>query len=100
MDEGKDWKTGIAEMSSQPSSVLNWASPAKVFNGGRMVRSAILPHFAQQKEIDVRQTMGKAMEKLVRRASQSMEELSESLKEFETIEAPYMNTRLRPRSNE
>ena len=31
LDEGKDWKTGIPEMRSQPSSVLDGASPAEVF---------------------------------------------------------------------
>ena len=57
MDEGKDWRTGIAEMRSQPSSVLDGASPAEVFNGGRRPRSAILPHFDPQKEVDIQRIM-------------------------------------------
>ena len=33
MNEGKDWRRGIEEMRSLPSSVLDGASPAKVFHG-------------------------------------------------------------------
>ena len=44
MDEGKDWKSGIFEMRSQPSRALDWTSPAQIFHGGRMPRSPILPH--------------------------------------------------------
>ena len=43
LDEGKDWRVGIAEMRTQPSSVLNWAAPAETFHGGRMPRSPLLP---------------------------------------------------------
>ena len=45
-------RTGIAKMRSQPSSVLDGASPAEVFHGGRKPRSAILPHFNPVKKID------------------------------------------------
>ena len=38
MDERKDWRTGLKEMRSQPSSVLDGASPAEVFHGGRKPR--------------------------------------------------------------
>ena len=57
LDEGKDWRTGIPEMRSQPSSVLDGASSAEVFNGGRRPRSTILPHFDPPKKVDVDRIM-------------------------------------------
>ena len=50
MDKEKDWR-------SQPSSVLDGASPAEVFNGGRRPRSTILPHFDPPKKVDVDRIM-------------------------------------------
>ena len=52
LDEGRDWRTGIAEMRTQPSSVLNWAAPAETFHGGRMPRSSVLPALPETKNVN------------------------------------------------
>ena len=52
MDEGKDWRTGLEEMRSQPSSVLDGASPGKVFHGGRKLRSAVLHSIIPVEQVD------------------------------------------------
>ena len=44
MDEGRDWRSGIFEMRSQPSGALDGTAPAQMFHGGRMPRSPVLPH--------------------------------------------------------
>ena len=53
MDEGKDWRTGIKEMRSTTSSVLDGISPAQVFHGGRKLRSAVQPNFLPREQIDM-----------------------------------------------
>ena len=52
LDEGRDWRTGIAEMRTQPSTVLNGAAPAETFHGGRMPRSSILPALPHDKNVN------------------------------------------------